>query len=265
MRKLDEISASFIFFTRLPLLHKKNLPNEAFEKVVVWWPYTGWVIAVIWAAIYYFFSHLVNQAAGAFLAYSAVVWLTGALHEDGLADFVDAFGIKHSCGKTLEIMKDSHIGTFGVLGLIFYFGISISFIAAVPVTIGAMIFIAGNPWVKFLTGQIVNFLPYARKPDQSKNQTMYVKNSITDILVSFLGAIIPIILIIVYAQSLLIPILTGMGITIIGLVFLIILMKKRINGYTGDCCGATALLLNMFFIFSSVIMINLLDYASRPW
>src|SRR5574344_2931621 len=47
--------------------------------------------------------------------------LTGALHEDGFADFCDGFGGGTDRGKILVIMKDSHIGTYGVIGLVLYF------------------------------------------------------------------------------------------------------------------------------------------------
>ena len=55
------------------------------------------------------------------LAIIARLLLTGALHEDGLADFFDGMGGGTSRERILQIMKDSHIGTYGVLGLIMYF------------------------------------------------------------------------------------------------------------------------------------------------
>ena len=55
------------------------------------------------------------------LALVVRVMLTGALHEDGFADFCDGMGGGTDRKRTLEIMKDSHIGTYGVLGLVLYF------------------------------------------------------------------------------------------------------------------------------------------------
>ena len=57
------------------------------------------------------------------MALAARLLATGALHEDGLADFCDGFGGGTSRDKILSIMKDSHIGTYGVLGLLFYYGL----------------------------------------------------------------------------------------------------------------------------------------------
>ncbi|MCM2292944.1 adenosylcobinamide-GDP ribazoletransferase [Allorhizobium sp. BGMRC 0089] len=70
-----------------------------------------------------------SATLSAFLAVASQVLLTGALHEDGLADTADGFG-SHDREKALTIMKDSHIGTYGVLALILSIGIRVSALAA---------------------------------------------------------------------------------------------------------------------------------------
>jgi adenosylcobinamide-GDP ribazoletransferase len=69
----------------------------------------------------------------AWLAVAATAGLTGALHEDGWADFADGLGCRGDRARKLAAMKDSHIGSFGVLALIFATGIKVAALA----TLGA--------------------------------------------------------------------------------------------------------------------------------
>lgn len=73
------------------------------------------------------------------LAFCARLFLTGALHEDGLADFFDGFGGGRDREGILRIMKDSHIGSYGVLGLILYYLLAFSLLVSLPVPL--------IPWV----------------------------------------------------------------------------------------------------------------------
>ena len=94
--------------------------------------------------------------------------VTGALHEDGLADFCDGFGGGTSREKILSIMKDSHIGTYGVLGLLFYFGLLWNLLSTLSLSLACMAVASGDAWSKFCSAQIINILPYARKEEESK-------------------------------------------------------------------------------------------------
>ena len=121
---MDSFFASLMFFTRLPWWRLRSVPKEAFEHVVDWWPLIGWLTGGVMSAVFLAASLLgFAPAVAALLAISARLLLTGALHEDGLADFCDGFGGGSTRERTLFIMKDSHIGTYGVLGLIFGLGL----------------------------------------------------------------------------------------------------------------------------------------------
>jgi adenosylcobinamide-GDP ribazoletransferase len=118
----DRIWASFIFFTRLPFWRLHQPAKEAYQTVVEHWPLVGWLTGSVMGAVIYFGSMFFSYEIAILLAILTRLLMTGALHEDGLADFMDGFG---GGGKDrqriLDIMKDSHIGTYGVIGLIMYF------------------------------------------------------------------------------------------------------------------------------------------------
>ena len=88
----QRIYASLIFFTRLPFWRIYQPPQQCYETVVEHWPFAGWLTGGVMAAVVYFGSMLFPFHIALLLAIAARVLLTGALHEDGLADFFDGFG-----------------------------------------------------------------------------------------------------------------------------------------------------------------------------
>ena len=117
-----KLLASLIFFTRLPLWNIANVPPVYFKRVVDYWPFVGWLTGGIMAGTLWITAEFLPVQIAVLMALAARLLATGALHEDGLADFCDGFGGGTSRDKILSIMKDSHIGTYGVLGLLFYYG-----------------------------------------------------------------------------------------------------------------------------------------------
>lgn len=67
------------------------------------------------------------------------VLLTGALHEDGLSDFLDGFGGGASPKQTLDIMKDSRTGSYGIIGLILYFLLQFAILSSLPIMVSCAV------------------------------------------------------------------------------------------------------------------------------
>lgn len=203
------------------------------------------------AAILYFGGNVAPWPIVVIVAIISRVLLTGALHEDGLADFMDGFGGGGNDRKRiLEIMKDSHIGTYGVLALILYFATFYLCIESLTPTAAALTVMAGDAYCKMLAAQIVMFLPYARTEETAKNKTIYRKMSIKAGIILFLEGVLPMI-----------PLfwITGIETALIFvpcivMYFLFYLMNRKIQGYTGDCCGALFLLTELSFYLTMTIL-----------
>ena len=117
------ILAAFIFFTRLPFWRLAEVPSEYFKNVVSRWALVGWLTAGLSVIVLYTVSLILPASVAVLLAIVTRLLITGCLHEDGLADFFDSFGGGTSRERILSIMKDSHIGSYGVIGLILYFAL----------------------------------------------------------------------------------------------------------------------------------------------
>ena len=103
--------------TRLPFWKIKEVPAECFKHVVPYWPFVGWLTGGVMAAVLWLAGQIMPVSLAWILALIARLLVTGCLHEDGLADFFDGFGGGTTRERTLAIMKDSHIGSYGVIGL----------------------------------------------------------------------------------------------------------------------------------------------------
>ena len=174
----DRIWAALIFFTRLPFWRLHQPPKECYKTVVEHWPLAGWITASAMAATLYFGSWYLPYAVAVLLAIVVRLLVTGALHEDGLADFIDGFGGGGSNReRILSIMKDSHIGTYGVIGLIFYELLLATALLSMTPELAALTILAADPYSKMVTSQLVMMMPYARNEDEAKNKTVYRKMS----------------------------------------------------------------------------------------
>ena len=235
------ILASLIFFTRLPFWRIANVPKEYYEQVVPLWPVVGWLTGGIMALVFWLSQMIMPLPLAVIAALISRILVTGALHEDGFADFCDGFGGGTTRERTLEIMKDSHIGTYGVLGLIIYYLVMYNALVALQTEHNnPLIFIMVDSFCKYLASTIIYFLPYARKAEEAKNKLIYTSVPLHEKLASFAAGILPIILF--CPNDLFLAILVGIAAAIITCTFLFLKMNATIKGYTGDCCGATFIL-----------------------
>ena len=170
----DRLWAALIFFTRLPFWRIYQPPKNAYQGVVEFWPLAGWLTAGVMAGVLYGASMVFNHEIAIVLAIISRLLLTGALHEDGLADFFDGFGGGgQDRQRILDIMKDSHIGTYGVLALIFYFALLFFALHSLAPVDAALAILAVDPYAKMVSAQVIQMMPYARTEETAKNGCRY--------------------------------------------------------------------------------------------
>jgi adenosylcobinamide-GDP ribazoletransferase len=161
---LDDLRTAVAFLTRLPMPHPQGPMPEHFVRAHRAFPLVGAGIggAVGLLCLALRAIGLPDLAASA-LALGASALLTGALHEDGLADVADGFGGGRDVAAKLEIMRDSRLGTYGALILMVSFVAKLSALAALPDGYVVQSLVAAHALARGVLPFMATSLDYARK------------------------------------------------------------------------------------------------------
>jgi adenosylcobinamide-GDP ribazoletransferase len=170
VRRLRELVQAFALLTRLPALLPGPLPQGEGEsaarlraKDCVWaFPIVGAVVGATGAAAYWLARGIgAPPVLAAVLALAAQIAATGGFHEDGLADTVDGFGGGTTPGEKLAIMRDSRIGTFGVIALVLVLALRGGAIISIPdhARVGAALVVAGTLGRAAIVGMLAALHP----------------------------------------------------------------------------------------------------------
>lgn len=244
-----DIVVAGTLLTRLPLPHA---PKSAFEQQArsVWaFPIVGLIVGVIMCLVGALAMGIgLNAQITAALVIAAAILATGAMHEDGLADCVDGFWGGYAPERRLEIMKDSQIGTYGVLALIVMF--ILRWGAVVSLTTGAFhwgALIACAVLSRAMMPLIMSTQPHART--QGLAQSVGTPNKKTALIGLMIGAVLTIICVGLSAITLLI---VGLAVSL-GIAKL---AKAKIGGQTGDILGATQILSETAMLITMAAVIH---------
>ncbi len=107
------------FFTRIPVRAPETIDEDLYKKGIKFLFIIGIIVGLPVGAVM-LLSGVMGAYLSAFAALVIYLVLSGGLHVDGMADTVDGFAAHRDREGTLAIMKDSHIGTFGVLAVCVY-------------------------------------------------------------------------------------------------------------------------------------------------
>ena len=268
--RINHLLAALTLFTRLPWWRIKEIPAEAFKHAVDFWPWAGLLTGGSMALTFYIGIQFLPLPLTLLLCIGVRLLLTGALHEDGLADFFDGMGGGTTRERTLEIMKDSHIGTYGVLGLVLYFlflyntcneltlsylreSLTLEAAGRNPILMMATTMWFADVWAKSVASFII-VLPYARNEEEAKVKVVYQRPGFTEwfthLLRIVLALALPFTLMIHAGIS---PNPMALLTSVLVFLALILYLKRRINGYTGDCCGATFLCCEMAYLMAQLL------------
>jgi len=139
--RFGELRLAMMLLTRLPV---GRLGAQLVLSSAIWaYPLAGALVGGLTGGALLLALHLgLPSVPAALLALAVNVLLTGAMHEDGLADLADGFGGGASRERKLEVMRDSRIGTYGVVALVLALGLRAAFLSELPVT-GLVAHLAG--------------------------------------------------------------------------------------------------------------------------
>ena len=229
---LVDLRTAVTFLTRVPLPHPEGTPPANLARAQRVFPLVG---AAIGAAVGLLYLGLrivgVPDLAGAGLALAASALLTGALHEDGLADVADGFGGGREVATKLDIMRDSRLGTYGALALMVSFVVKLSALAALDDAIVVQSLIVAHALSRGALPLMSMSLPMARQDGLAAN------GGRPDLpVVATAGALALVI------ALLLLPLAEALFAVLVAVAAAIgmgWLAQRQIGGQTGDVLGAT--------------------------
>jgi adenosylcobinamide-GDP ribazoletransferase len=106
------------FLTRVPVPSVADFRPDDVSRASLFFPLVGLLLGVV-LLLLAALSAPAGSMVAALLVVTAWIWITGALHIDGLGDIADAFGAAHrDPARFLEVLRDPHMGTFGVLAIV---------------------------------------------------------------------------------------------------------------------------------------------------
>lgn len=126
---LFDLRVALSFLTRLPCGPATALPANGLARAMRAFPLAGAVVGSLAGLLHWGVSGLVGPLLAGLLAVALAVWLTGGLHEDGLADTADGCGARGGRGQRLAVLRDSRIGAYGVLALLLALGLRAAAVA----------------------------------------------------------------------------------------------------------------------------------------
>jgi adenosylcobinamide-GDP ribazoletransferase len=243
-----------VFLTAIQFLTRIRVPAGIHHEPALmqqaprYFPVAGWIVGALSALFYLVFARYISSDLGIIASMVTGILVTGAFHEDGFADACDGFGGGWTKEKILLIMKDSRIGAFGAMGLIFILGAKFLLLRELPGFIATpdqpshLIFfhyryfilalIAAHSVSRLMAVLVLQAGVYAGNPEGSKSISMTGgKLSIGALIVAIAFALVPFALL---PWPYLLTTLPALYVTY----ELYRYFKKWIGGYTGDCLGA---------------------------
>jgi adenosylcobinamide-GDP ribazoletransferase len=224
------------FFTRLPIPQAVGFHPVWLAQSTRYFPLVGWVVA--WAAglVYLLAVQFWPQPVALVLSTAAGIWLTGAFHEDGFADVCDGLGGSASRPRALEIMRDSRLGTYGVLGIVLLLATKIvSLNAMLPWQLLAALGMA-HPLSRWLATSLIWRLQYVREEGRAKPMAQQMRAG--EFLLATCFAVVPVVICIWLGLMSWQRIAAGVACAALATAWLARLFVRRLGGYTGDCLGA---------------------------
>jgi len=255
---------ALMFLTRLPVPKYTDHSQEYLERAVKYFPLVGWIVGAISGFVFLVFNKYISEDIAIAASIIAGILATGAFHEDGFADVCDAFGGGWTKEKILLIMKDSRLGTFGVIGLIAILSSKFLLLRELPKFLPEIddpstnIFynyryflftlIAAHAVSRVMPVWVLRFYDYVTDPNSSKSKPLATNRpGFLLLTAATVFALVPFVGLSWHFLLALIPVLL-VTYSLAGY------FKKWIGGYTGDCLGAIQQVSELSFYLGMVIV-----------
>ncbi len=230
------------FFTRVPVTGAVarwvGFSDEMLRASSRFFPLVGLLVGAVAAAVFAGASMLWPAWIAAVLTLAASALLTGAFHEDGLADYVDGMGGGQTKARVLEIMKDSRIGSYGALALALATLLKAAALAQMSVAVATAALLLAHPLARACACGVLAGLNYVRDDDAAKSKPLAQSMRPLELLFAVTTVAALAVALIWWQAALLRLLLAAVLAASLTTIFMARHMKRRIGGFTGDALGA---------------------------
>ncbi|MFC4259811.1 adenosylcobinamide-GDP ribazoletransferase [Marinobacter lacisalsi] len=225
------------FLTRIPMLARIDYSQRLMNQSSLYFPLVGLLLGAIYSVTFSVLQLWFAPVVCILLVITLHLWITGAFHEDGLADSVDALGGGYTVEKRLAIMKDSRIGTYGTVALVMALGLKAALLLETP-TVWLALLLA--PAVSRLTPLLLmGYLAYVTDTNQSKSKPVADGFSRKRLMLAAAFTTAVATAASFWHHSLLLwCLLATLGVALLWGRYL----RSQLGGYTGDTLGASVVL-----------------------
>ena len=224
------------FLTRIPTPFDVDYSPQRLLDASRYYPLVGAIVGTVAAAAYFVTDLALPTTIAVIIATAATALLTGAFHEDGLADTFDGISGAHDRNRALEIMHDSRIGTFGALALILVITLKIASLSSLSDTTTIIIALIAAQTISRTSIVVVQATStYARETGIAAPQDQPFKPKNT--IIATLTALITIAALALILSPTAALLATAGAIT--GHILIRLYFQPRLKGHTGDTLGAT--------------------------
>lgn len=236
------------FLTRLPVPRVLHNSEAELGKAAAFFPLVGVIVGGGAALVFTLLQRLLPVPASVLCAIVFAAFITNGFHEDGLADAFDGFGGGWTKDRVLEIMRDSRIGTYGTLALIFVILGKFTLLSSLPQGQTWRWLIVGHTAARWTILPLCAWLPYARAEGQGKLVAKHV--GALEMVIATVTLLLTLV-VLPWPAALAGLLVTGLMTLLSGLYY-----RARLHGITGDCLGATNQLTEVALYLTAVIMLR---------
>lgn len=231
-REAEYFFGALRFFTRLPVPAWVGHSDEAMRAAARWLPAVGLVVGGLAALVAWGAARLWAPPVAVLLAMATALYVTGAFHEDGLSDTADGLGGGWDKARILAIMKDSRVGSYGVVALWLALTGKFVLLGQLPIEHLPWALLAAHAFSRFCPLLLMAGMDYARDDATSKARPLAARLSIAALGFAMLWAILPMLLL-PWPNAFLAAMLA-----LLATFWLAAKCRRWLGGYTGDCLGA---------------------------
>lgn len=240
-RELAAFFAAIGYFTRLPVPAWVGYSADGLAQAARYLPAIGLLVGGFSALVFWLAMHVWSEPVAVVLSMVASIALTGAFHEDGLSDTADGLGGGWDKAKIMAIMKDSRVGSYGVIAIVLALLGKFALLATLPAGLVVAALVAGHAVSRFCAVSLMATMDYARDDESSKARPVAARLGVGPLLFALVFAVLPLLLL---APEQALP---AVALAALATLWLAAKCRRWLGGYTGDCLGAVQQLAEIAF------------------